>query len=385
MGHVEDRWYVVRDGVKVPSARHGQGRRYRVRYVVDGRERSGGSFERKIDADRRLTELRADLLRGTYVDPTDTTTVAQAARRHAATRPHSERTGRRVESMIRNHVEGTTLGGRRLSSVRPSEAQAWATDRGKVLAPSTLRLLVGMLRSVYNAAVLDRLVAGNPFARVTLPRQERERIAPLTVAQVRSLADAMPARYRALVLVQAGLGLRVGELLALRVADVDFLGRSVRVAEQVDQKTRKRVELKTPSSRRTIPLPKVAAEALAEHLRQFPAAPDGLIFHTSSGRPYWQEHYATRVFARAVAAAGLPAGTSSHDLRHHYASVLLLAGESVVAVAERLGHADATLVLTTYGHLMPDSEDRTRKAVDNAWSAGNDRFGDAAPAQGRPR
>jgi integrase len=67
--------------------------------------------------------------------------------------------------------------------------------------------------------------------------------------------------------------------------------------------------------------------------------------------------------------AGLPLGTSTHDLRHHYASVLLAAGESVVAVAERLGHEDATLVLTTYGHLMPDSEQRTRRAVDDAWCA----------------
>ena len=53
----------------------------------------------------------------------------------------------------------------------------------------------------------------------------------------------------------------------------------------------------------------------------------------------------------------------------HYASVLLAAGESVVAVAERLGHENATLVLKTYGHLMPDSEDRTRRAVDEAWDA----------------
>lgn len=66
--------------------------------------------------------------------------------------------------------------------------------------------------------------------------------------------------------------------------------------------------------------------------------------------------------------AGLPTGTTIHDLRHHCASVLLAAGESVVAVAERLGHETATLVLKTYGHLMPDSEDRTRRAVDEAWS-----------------
>lgn len=42
------------------------------------------------------------------------------------------------------------------------------------------------------------------------------------------------------------------------------------------------------------------------------------------------------------------------------------ASESVVAIAERLGHDNATLVLSTYGHLLPDMEDRTRRAVDDA-------------------
>ena len=74
------------------------------------------------------------------------------------------------------------------------------------------------------------------------------------------------------------------------------------------------------------------------------------------------------VFAPAVRKAGLPTGTTSHHLRHHFASVLLAAGESVVAVAERLGRENATLVLKTYGHLMPDCEDRTRRAIDAAWT-----------------
>jgi len=76
---------------------------------------------------------------------------------------------------------------------------------------------------------------------------------------------------------------------------------------------------------------------------------------------YRHEHYGSRIFAKAVRMAGLPAGTTSHHLRHHFASVLLAAGESMVAVAERLGHENGTLVLKTYGHLMPDSEDRTRR------------------------
>jgi integrase len=87
------------------------------------------------------------------------------------------------------------------------------------------------------------------------------------------------------------------------------------------------------------------------------------------GAPLGHVYYGHNLIGRAVTKVGLPKGTTSPDLRHHYASVLLAAGESVVAVAERLGHEDASLVLSTYGHLMPDSDDRTRSAIDAAWDA----------------
>jgi integrase len=154
------------------------------------------------------------------------------------------------------------------------------------------------------------------------------------------------------------------------VQDVDFLRRTVRIEWQFTQGSQgERSEPKTPRSRRTVPLPRVAADALAAHLAAYPAAEDGTIFTTRRGAPLGHVYYGHNLMGRAVAEAGLPKGTTSHDLRHHYASVLLAAGESVVAVAERLGHEDASLVLSTYGHLMPDSDDRTRSAIDAAWDA----------------
>jgi integrase len=270
--------------------------------------------------------------------------------------------------LISKHIEGTIIGDNRLSAVRASEIQAWVTDRAKVLSPTTVRLLVQTLRSVFNAAVQDRLIASSPVARLSVPRSENARIVPLTVAQVQALADAMPDRCRAMIIIQAGLGLRIAELLALRLEDVDFLRRTVRVEWQLTQDGKHRVSPKTPRSRRTLPLPTVVAETLAAHISEFSPAEDGSLFTTTSGNLYRQEHFGARVFKPAAKSAGLPPGVTSHDLRHHYAPVLLAAGESVVAVAERLGHENATLVLKTYGHLMPDSEDRTRRAIDTAWS-----------------
>jgi integrase len=56
-----------------------------------------------------------------------------------------------------------------------------------------------------------------------------------------------------------------------------------------------------------------------------------------------------------------------HALRHFYASTLLDAGESIKALAEYLGHADPGFTLRTYTHLMPSSEERTRRAIDEAF------------------
>lgn len=363
----------TRAGRKIRSDRYGAGKRWKARYEIDGRARST-SFDRKIDADAHLVTVGAEALRGEYADRADRRTVTQYAREWAATRPHGPRTAKRVESMIRAHIESTTLGRRRLSDVRPSEVQAWATDRGRVLAPATLRKAVSLLRSVYAAAVLDRLVGSSPVVRLQLAPAHRQRVVPLSVDQVRTLAAAMPARNRAMVLAQAGLGLRISELLALRLADIDFLRRTARVEWQIAPHERVRVPPKTPGSKRTVPLPRVVGEALAEHVRAFPPAEDGSLFTARDGRPYRDDGYGG-IFGRAVGRCIdeqgtelVPAGTTSHALRHHYASVLLAAGESVVAVAERLGHEDAALVLRTYGHLMPNTEDRTRRAVDDAWS-----------------
>lgn len=332
----------------------------------EGRQRMK-SFAKKGDAERFVATVQADLLRGSYVDVSDRTTVAEYARRWAEGRVHRPTTARRVSLSIETHIAGTRLGSRRLAAVLPSEVQAWASERAEVLAPSTLRTLVQLLRSIYASAVLDRLVATSPVIRIQLPRHERERVVPLTVDQVRALTQAVPARNCAMVLAQAGLGLRIGELLALRVQDVDFLRRTVRVEWQFTSRSHTRSVPKTPRSRRTIPLPQFVADALVGHIQAFPPGEDGTLFTSTVGRHYGDFQYGTTIFGRAVRAAGLPEGTTSHDLRHHYASVLLAAGESVVAVAERLGHENAQLVLSTYGHLMPDSEDRTRRALDEAW------------------
>jgi integrase len=159
---------------------------------------------------------------------------------------------------------------------------------------------------VYAAAVLDRLVASSPVVRVSLPRDERERVTPLSVDQVKALAAAMPLSTQAMVLTQAGLGLRLGDLLALRVEDVDFLKRSVRVEWKLEAAARRRVPPKTPRSRRMVPLLIMVAEALEAHIGVNPPLVDGTLFYNTAQHPWHANHYGTRMFAKAVQLSGCP-------------------------------------------------------------------------------
>ena len=78
-----------------------------------------------------------------------------------------------------------------------------------------------MLSAIFDAAVDDRLIVAPPCRRMTLPKPSAERVDPPTIEQVGALADAM-GRYGAAVILLAGSGLRIGELVGLRVEDIDF-------------------------------------------------------------------------------------------------------------------------------------------------------------------
>jgi integrase len=256
---------------------------------------------------------------------------------------------------------------------------------------------VQTFRSAFRAARADKLMATDPFELITLPSAEGERIVPLLPSQVALIADKVSQRYRAIVVVQAGLGLRVGEALGLRRDDIDFLRHKVRIRAQIDPDTSALIEPKTTWSRREVPLPDSVAAELSAHLAAFPLYPcaddfpwRGLIFHTRTGRPHTRQEYRTRVFNGAVRALHkadptFPVGTTTHDLRHYFATVLLDAGESVVTVAELLGHKDATLVVRTYGHRMPGREDRARRVIDAAFASSAAPAPDSLTAPGRPR
>ncbi len=377
MAHIQDRWETLIDGRKVRTERYGQGRRWRARYRdPDGAERSK-MFDRKQDAERFLANVTADVLRGAYVDPdAGRVTFGEFAEQWLEAQTFSEGTREATELRIRLHAV-PTLGRHELRSIKPSVVQAWLRGLQKELAPTYVRVVLTNVSAVFNAAVEDGLIARNPCKAnsVRPPKLDQRKVDPWPPEQVQAVIEALPGRYRAMAVVAAGCGLRQGEVFGLRVRDVDFLRKQLRVEQQV-KIVRGRIVIDKPKGGRTraVPLPEWVAVELAEHLRRYPACHDDLVFTSREHKPLNRNHVNGYVWRPALVAAAMEPGRGNgmHALRHFYASALIDAGESASAVAEYLGHADPGFTLRVYAHLFPSSEDRARRAIDALFSPGRD-------------
>ena len=385
MASVDDRWTTVVDGRRVHTPRYGTGLRYDVRYRDPAGVQRHQSFAKKADADRFRSTVEADKLRGVYVDPTaGRQTVQEYGEKWLAAQTFDPSTREAVELRLRLHVY-PHLGSTALAALRPSQLQAWLRLLQQFLSPRYVRVIFANVSALLTAAVDDERIVRNPCraASVRLPRLDPSKVEPWTAEEVRAVHDALPERFRVMATLAAGCGLRQGEVFGLAVQDVDFLRGVVHVRRQVKLLSSRQVYA-SPKGRkvRDVPLPESVALELAAHLQRWPAVPvelpweslDGeprsarLVLSTREGTALQRNYVNTKVWKPALTKAGVETTRENgmHALRHFYASVLLDAGESVRALAEYLGHADPGFTLRVYTHLMPASEERTKRAVDRA-------------------
>ena len=157
------------------------------------------------------------------------------------------------------------------------------------------------------------------------------------------------------MLLGAFAGLRVAEVAALRVEDVDFMRGIITPAIQYPGE-----ELTTEMSKTPIPIPHDLAVMLNANPVTWGSSTIVVGAFGRSVAPYTIE-MAFRAARETV--LGLPDGFRIHDLRHYFASLLIAAGLDIKTVQARLRHASAKTTLDTYGHMWPDRDESSRAAV----------------------
>ncbi|GGZ10091.1 tyrosine-type recombinase/integrase [Streptomyces poonensis] len=408
-GHIQDRWYKTEAGAdgktrRVRTDRYGTGMRYRARYVApDGTERSK-SFpdKQKRLAEAWLTQIAADMTRGQYVDPSaGKVTFKEFATQWLASQTTDPSTIVNMELRFRLHAF-PYIGTRPVNGFQPTHIRTWARalkDSG--MAASYQRTVFANVSAVFGAAVDDGLIAKNPCraGSVRAPKLDPRKVKPWTRDRVFAVRSGLPEQYATMVDVGAGCGLRQGEIFGLAVDEVDFVGGVVHVVRQVKLIGPNMVFAPPKGGKfRDVPLPDVVSHALAAHITRRPPTeitlpwktPDGppvtapLLFYSRERKAMNRNYFNMYLWKPALVTAGVIPERSQgerfsqsrehgmHALRHYYASVLLDAGENIKALAEYLGHSDPGFTLRTYTHLMPNSQDRARRAIDAVFSVDAD-------------
>ncbi|MEV6946163.1 site-specific integrase [Streptomyces sp. NPDC051172] len=349
--------------------------KWRARYRdLDGKEHAR-HFDRKLDAQRWLDEVTASIVTGQYVDPqAGRITFEKYAKKWEESLIASEAGERITDNALRLHLV-PALGSRAMAAIRRNDLQVLFKSLSELLSPGSVRNVYDVLVRLMTAAVEDKVIASSPCRRINLPPMQDEEVTPPTVAQVEAMARTMPPYIRAAIVTLAGSGLRIGELLGLKLSDVDFKAGAIRVERQRLQ-SGKIGPPKTAKSRRTVPVGEVVTDALLTHLAARPSKE--WLFTMEEGEPLnyrrWKTEWncARRALQAAENEAAEREGRKpvelphmvTHDLRHFYASALIAGGASVKQVQLVLGHASAVITLRIYAHLWPGEEDRTRTVMD---------------------
>jgi integrase len=279
---------------------------------------------------------------------------------------------RRYEESCRLHIK-PTLGKVRLSRLNPLQLQDLYTQKiDSGLSARTVQIIHATLHKALKQAVRWCLIPRNVAEAVTPPRPVKGEIQPLTRAQIKALLDAARGeKLYALYALACTTGMRQGELLGLQWRDLDLEAGTLTINRSVSKD--KVNPPKTSSGRRTIRLSKLAISALQQHrVRTRKPRISEWVFGTNAGTPISRHNLHNRSWKPLLERAGLPYTTRFHDLRHSCISLLLAKGVPLKVVSEMAGHADVSITLSVYGHVLPDMQSLSADAMDDALEEGDD-------------
>lgn len=326
-----------------------------VRAVEQGRPPSGDRLTVAEFLDRWLAEVVAPTLR--------------------------PKTRRFYGQMVRLYL-APGLGHHRLAKLTPQQVQATLNALAATgLAPRTVAHARAVLRQALGKAEQWGLVARNAAALADAPQVEEPEPRVVAPAEARRLLDAArDDRLAALYSVALALGLREGEILGLRWADVDLAAGTLRVEVQLQRVdgAPRLVPLKTRRSRRTLHLPEVCAAALKAHRvrlveerllagERWRGGDWDLVFPTRVGTPIDARNL-VRSFKALLTRAGIP-DMRFHDLRHACTSLLIAQGIPARVVMETLGHSQIGVTLNRYAHVAPEVQKEAARAMDRLFGA----------------
>jgi integrase len=337
---------------------------------------------RKGDAQRRLTELLSSLDKGVYTPP-GKVTVAEHLNQwldgYVKTNC-SQRTLDGYQSIIDNHLI-PALGNIQLKQLNPQAIQAYYGKACEKLSSRTVHHQHRVLSQSLKYAVRQGYLGRNPCELADPPSPRKKTMRTLTPAEVEVLLDnAQSNYYYPAIYTALSTGLRQAEILGLRWRDVDTDFTMSISVNQVLYKRRGICQFKEPktqhSRRRVSMTPKLACYLREYRLEQEllyqrsgkELLLDDLVFSSIHGKPI-DPCVLGHNFHRIAQKAGIE-NIRFHDLRHTFASLMLLRGAKPKVISEALGHSSVAFTMDVYSHIIEGMQEDAMALLDEVLPAG---------------
>ncbi|GAA4505003.1 tyrosine-type recombinase/integrase [Nonomuraea ferruginea] len=357
--------------------------RFQIRYPgPDGKIRMGETtYARERDAEKALSLIEAKLITGGWTDPQR----ARVKLGDYAGKWITERTNLRPRTveiyrgLLKRYI-GPHLGGVPIGKLDTATIREWRVLLlGNGVGQSEVAKAYRFLRAVLMTAADDQIIPRNP-CRIRGAGEEKPEERPvLTVAKVFELADLMPERLRALVLLATFASLRWGEVAALRRMDLDLSACTISVRQQHVELDTGELLVGPPKSRagvRTVAIPEAIIPALRDHLDQFTEPEtDALIFTGKRGGILRRSNFRRAAkWDKSTAKIGFP-GLHFHDLRHTGNTIAASSGASLKDLMQRMGH-DSVRAALIYQHSTAEADCKIANAM-------NSKIAEALPPKAR--
>lgn len=324
----------------------------------------------KTEVQKKLAELQSAFAAGSLADPKRMRLVEfinhwleDVARPTIRISTHA-----RYKVLLKVHLL-PHLGGIQISSLEPSHIQNLYKKLEETGAsPRTREFVHAVLRKALDQAMKWGYVQRNVCDMVARPRVPKKAMRCWNREEANQfLVFAETRRYYGLYVLALTTGLRQGELFGLRWEDIDFESSSLSVVRTINQVDSKMIigEPKTAKGRRRVELPEIAIRALKKHREKMLAEGNhkDWIFCTAKGDPIKKNSFRNSSFLPLLKASGLPK-IRFHDLRHTAATLLLSQGVHPKVVQERLGHAQISITLDIYSHVLPSMQKEAAAKLD---------------------
>lgn len=261
------------------------------------------------------------------------------------------------------------FGKMRMNEIKAPDIRKWQNDLlQQGYAPTYLKTINNQVTAIFNYAVKYYDLPNNPCRKAgSIGKNKADEMQFWTQSEFAKFIDCLMDKHQsyAAFMTLYWTGMRLGELLALTVGDIDFEKRTVSITKSYQRLGTKDVitEPKTPKSKRVITIPQFLAIDLQDYINSlYGARPEDRLFPFTK---YYMEHE----MWRGIKASGVKR-IRIHDLRHSHASLLIEMGFSALEVRDRLGHEKVETTLNTYAHLYPNKQTHLAERLDSEYQEG---------------